>query len=207
MEENNRSSLPLGPFYRDERFLHALRITAVSFVVLVVLSLAAGLLFPSIPANLAQQFHHMVDEAGLVDESGAYDALAIFSHNLQAMAIAAFCGLIPFLHLPALLLGVNAMLLGAMAAHYVNSGLSLLLYLTGLFPHGIFELPAIVLSMTCGLYLCNYLTGRIIRRDQTPRQPVFRRIARVFCLAIAPLLLLAALLEAYVTPLILNSLL
>lgn len=207
MDENNRRELPLGPFYRDAAFMHMLRITAVAFAVLMVLGFVGGLLFPSMPASLAQQFRQMVDDAGIVDESGKFSALAIFLHNLQAMGWAVLYGLVPVLHLPALLLGVNSVLLGAMAAHYVNSGLSLLLYLAGLLPHGIFEIPAIVLSLACGLYLCSYLTRRIFRRDQTPRQPVFRRIAQVFCLAIVPLLALAAVLEAYVTPLILNSLL
>ena len=207
MEETNREALPLGPFYRDQRFMHMLRITAVAFAVLLVLASVVGLLVPSIPAELAQQFRRTMDDADVMNGDGSFNAVAIFLHNLDAMAWAVVYGLIPFLHLPALLLGVNAVLLGAMAAQYINSGMSLLLYLVGVIPHGIFEIPAIILALTCGLYLCSYLTGRIIRRSSTPRQPVFRRIAQVFCLVIAPLLVLAALVEAYVTPLILNSLL
>lgn len=204
-ERNNGRPVP-APFYRDPAFLHWVWLTTAAFAVLIVGAFVAGLLFPQLPANITEQFSQVVDEAGIVDENGEFSAMAIFVHNLRAMAMSVGYGVVPFLHLPALLLGLNAIILGCMAAYYVNNGVSLLLYLAGLVPHGIFEIPAIILSLACGLYLCTYLTGRIFRRERTPRQPVFRWIVQVFCLVIVPLLLAAALVEAYLTPLILNSL-
>ena len=67
MEETNREALPLGPFYRDQRFMHMLRITAVAFAVLLVLAFVVGLLVPSIPAELAQQFRQTMDDAGVMN--------------------------------------------------------------------------------------------------------------------------------------------
>lgn len=196
----------LPPFYRDSEFMHWVWMTAMAFAALIVVSFGAGLLLPSIPASISEQFSRVVEEAGVVDADGKYSAAALFIHNLQAMAMAVGYGLIPLIHLPAALLGLNAILIGSIGAYCVNNGVSLLFYLAGIMPHGIFELPAIILSLACGLYLCSYLTGRIFRRDKVPQKPVFRRIGRVFCMIIAPLLLIAALLEAYLTPLILSAL-
>jgi stage II sporulation protein M len=206
MDGRDSRTSALKPFYRDEAFLHWVWMTSAAFALLIVLAFIGGILFPKLPASIVAQFSQIVDEAGVADEGGRYSAKAIFLHNLQAMAAAVCYGLIPALHLPAVLLGMNAILLGGVAAYYVNNGISLLLYLAGIVPHGIFELPAIILALACGLYLCSYLTGRVFRRDRTPRQPVFRRIGRVFCLVIVPLLALAAMAEAYLTPLILNAL-
>ena len=38
---------------------------------------------------------------------------------------------------------------------------SLGVYLVGILPHGIFELPALVLFCAAGLYLCSRVTARV----------------------------------------------
>lgn len=63
-------------------------------------------------------------------------------------------GLIPFVPLSALALGTNALLLGAFAALYQHHGIGLGVYFIGILPHGIFELPALILSCALGLLIC-----------------------------------------------------
>lgn len=206
MAENNSGRMRWVPFYRDEGFRRWLWMTSAAFLVLIVGAFVVGLLFPALAESMANQFRQLVSDADIVRVDGHISVLGLFRHNVQAMLITILYGLIPALHLPVLLLGLNAILLGAMGAYYVNNGISLLVYLAGILPHGIFEIPAIVLALACGLYLCSYLTGRILHREDTPQQPVFMRIFRVFVLVITPLLAAAAVLEAYATPAILNVL-
>jgi stage II sporulation protein M len=136
-----------------------------------------------------------------VDEVGNLSAVALLSNNLQACTMIMLYGLIPFVHLTALALGMNAMLLGVLAAYYVTNGISMLVYLAALIPHGIFEFPALILAFAMGLYVCGQLSRRC-RQDETavPLAECMLLILRLLALVLLPLLAAAALMEAYVTP-------
>ncbi len=192
--------------YRDEAFLRYLRDTAIAFLVLIVGSFVVGLFAPTIPVKIVSQFNQAVADAGIADESGKYSALPIFIHNLQAALSAILYGFIPFLFLPALALGTNSMLLGFVGAHYVNNGQSFLLYLAAILPHGIFELPALVLAMACGLFLCSRVTHRIRAGEKGVVRLAIHQILRIILWQILPLLFIAALVETYLTTAILNIL-
>ena len=154
--------------------------TAAAFGVLVLLGFAAGMIFPDMAQQTLQNF------------------------AAQASLLSMLYGLIPFLPLSALALGTNALMLGAFAAIYQQQGIGLGVYVLGVLPHGIFELSALILSCALGLLLCRTGTERILKKSDTP---FFRRVLdciRVFLTFSVPLLLVAALIETYVTPALLN---
>ena len=110
-------------------------------------------------------------------------------------------GLVPFVRLSAMALGLNAVMLGWLAAVYVRSGLSLALYLAALIPHAIFEIPAMLLAFGVGLYVCGQVTRRLRGNEQTRSiTSCLSLMGQTLLLALAPLLLAAAFVEAYVTP-------
>lgn len=205
MERTSGISRLLPGIYRDEAFRRWLRITGVAFVALTVGSYAVGALKPDLAASVYQWLSESARESGVQDEAGNISALSLFVHNIRAMMFIILYGAIPFIYLPALLLGVNAAGLGFVGAHCTNNGLSLLVYLAGVLPHGIFELTAVVLSLSAGFYLCEYVTKRIRTKEKGVAIAAFSRTAQLLFLHIAPLLLVAALIEAYVTPAILRA--
>ena len=131
----------LRDFFRSQDFRHTLLITGGAFAALIVLAFAAGLIFPAVPAQVLTLFSQQMADAGVVSESGSISVPALFWNNLRAMVLSVLYGFIPFIYLPALSLGVNALLLGLFAAYFLNNGISMLAYLGGILPHGIFELP------------------------------------------------------------------
>ena len=189
----------IGDFWRQEygRFVG---MTAIAFLVLTVLAYIAGRLFPDIPVTVMSYFNDMIDSSGIVQEDGSFSAVALFLNNLQAMALSVLYGFIPFLFLPALSLGVNSIILGALAALYSNNGFSLLMLLAGILPHGIFELPALVLSLAAGLCLCQNINHYIRKNEKGVMKPLMLNLLRVICLLVLPLLVVAAVMECYVTP-------
>lgn len=203
MEFIKRQFGALKAFYRKD-YGHFLFITAVAFLVLVVLSYVAGLLLREQAMSLMQWFGEQVVDLGVMDESGNFSTLALFFNNFRAMITGAAYGFIPFIYLPAISLGVNAMLLGVFAAVYSAQGISLLLYLAGILPHGIFELPALVLSIACGLYLCRTITDFVRHNTKGVVRSALANIARVIVINIIPLLLIAAVVEANITPVVMN---
>ena len=168
----------------------------------MVLTCVGCLLIPGLLDLLSGVMGNLtVDLDAVTDESGNLSALAVFVSNLQATTFIMLYGLLPFVQLPAMALGLNAVLLGWLAAVYVRNGLSLALYLAALIPHAIFELPAMMLAFGVGLYTCGQLTRRL-RGNEEARSVTgcLSLMGQTLLLALAPLLLAAAFVEAYVTP-------
>lgn len=186
----------LGGFWREE-YGRWVGMTAIAFLVLVVLSYIAGRLFPEIPAAILTYFNEVVADSGIVRDDGSFSALALFGNNLRAMVLSTLYGFIPFLYLPALSMGVNAILLG-MVASSVNG--QWLLLAAGILPHGIFELPALCLSLAAGLCLCQNINRYIRKNEKGIMKPLLLNILRVTGLVVIPLLVVAAIMESYVTP-------
>ena len=186
----------IGDFWRAE-YGRYVGMTAAAFLVLLVLAYAAGRLFPDIPVTVISAFNEDIAGSGIVQEDGSFNVLALFANNLRAMVLGVLYGFIPFLYLPALALGVNAAILGMLAS--LIDGQWLLLA-AGILPHGIFELPALFLSLAAGLCLCKNINVYIRKNEKGIMKPLLLNILRVVVLLVLPLLVIAAVMETYVTP-------
>lgn len=194
----------LRAFWQGE-YSHFLFITAVAFGVIVVLAYIAGYFLPEQCELVVGFFSAAVSDSGLVDEAGHFSAVGLFFNNFRAMLLSAVYGFIPFVYFPAFSLGVNGVLLGMMAAYYTHHNISLLVYLAGILPHGIFELPALVVSLACGLYLCKSVTEYVRKNEKGVMRPLITNMAWLFLLVLVPLLAAAAVVESYITPIVLNA--
>ena len=122
------------------------RRAAIVAPLLTLVGFAAAWFFPQLTDHVMGVLEQAIDSAGLGTVTETRDmAAAIFANNLTAAFSAILWGLVPFAYLAAFPLGFNFFLIGALGAYYVRSGSSLGVYLVGILPHGIFELPALVL--------------------------------------------------------------
>lgn len=193
----------LREFLVSPAFSYEVRRSAAAFGILVALSFGGGLALPEVRDLVAEWMFSAAEQ--VAGEEGRISMWALLSNNLTACGLSILYGLLPFLYYPALALGLNAVILGGLGAYYVANGYPLGLYLAGLLPHGVFELPALILSFSGGLYLCGQLTRRLRKRETA--MPLLQSgacLSMVYMVLIAPLLLAAAYLEAYVTPLIVS---
>ena len=117
-----------------------------AFAGIVVLGFAFSLLSPTRADAVIAYYAQMLGQSGVADEGGNIQFFPLLINNLVAMALSLVYGLIPFLRLPALTLGTNGAILGLFAGYYMRQNISLLKYLLGILPHGIFELTALILS-------------------------------------------------------------
>lgn len=198
MSALHTSLTALRGFLRSPDFSYELRRCAAAFPILFLIAFGGSFLFPELRDGIVEAM--AVQLSALSDAQGTFSAAMLLGNNLTACAISILYGLLPFVYLPALALGSNAMLLGMLAAYYVAHGYSLTLYLAALLPHGVFELPALVLSFAAGLYLCADLTRRCRKKPSPPFLQTAAQLSRVYLLLVVPLLAAAALVEAYVTP-------
>lgn len=92
---------------------------------------------------------------------------------------------------------INGLLLGAVYV-YGSSQIGTLATLAGLLPHGIIELPVMIVASTYGFWLGIKFARRIFLHESV--RPAFKQVMKNYAIIILPLLLIAALIETYITP-------
>ena len=144
---------------------------------------------------------------GLAQANQHFSALFIFDNNLRAILLVFLGGIISFSVLGMIAYLINVSLVGVVLGAIKLIGYSPgLLFAAGLLPHGIFEIPALMLASAVGLRM-----GVVLVTPQPGKsmgQVVFELLAdwsKVLLGVVVPLLAIAALIEAYITPAILLS--
>lgn len=170
-----------------------------------LLGAGLSLLQPDAAMAALQNFMEQAAQSGVIDGEGQMSVFALLMNNWRAMLISALYGLIPFLFLPLVSLLTNGVLIGVMFGIYQANGMSLAALLAGLIPHGVFELPALIFSIACGVRLCRNMCLLVINNPQkAPFMALAEDLLRVLVLVIAPLTMAAAFVECYVTPVVME---
>ena len=142
---------------------------------------------------------------GLANLQDTINAPFLFMNNTRAVALIFLAGLVSFSVLGVLLYMLNIGLIGGVYALLELLGLQPLpIFLAGVLPHGIFELPALVIGAAVVLYM-----GVAIVTPQTGKSmgeviiELFADWTKIFLGLVVPLLAVAAVIEAYITPVLL----
>jgi stage II sporulation protein M len=133
---------------------------------------------------------------------GSINAPSLFLNNTRAVAFIFLAGLVSFSVLGILLYMVNIGVIGGLFALFELLGMNPWpMFLAGVAPHGIFEIPALIIGSAVVLYI-----GASIVTPQTGKsmgEVILELLAdwvKIFLGVVVPLLAIAALIEAYITP-------
>ena len=193
-------------FYRQD--LGSVVFTAGwAFAGIIALSFAGSLLFPEQADGIVEKFTQLLQQSGMASDDGSVVFSALLLNNLSAMVMATVYGLLPFIRLPALTLGVNGATLGLYAGYYVHQGIPLWKYLVGILPHGIFEIPALILSAALGLYLCRTVSDALLKKRTGSVRAALGQCGQILLWWVLPLIAVAAVIETYVTPVLFQAVL
>lgn len=145
--------------------------------------------------------------ATLININQDFSAPFIFAHNLRAVILILLAGLVSFSVLGMLVYIVNLSMVGALLGVFQLLGFSpFTLAVSGLLPHGIFEIPALILAsaamLRIGVVLVTPQMGRSMGEVVLEQLADWTKIAVGVVL---PLLLIASVIETYITPLLLAS--
>jgi uncharacterized membrane protein SpoIIM required for sporulation len=144
--------------------------------------------------NPGQRVHDEEEGQGQHRHSAQTEAAfsaQLIRHNIEVALLAAALG-VTFGIGTALLLFENGVLLGAVAIHYTRQGFGL--FMTAwLLPHGVFEIPSILIAGQAGFYLAHLLLRR--REDRNVRQSM--REWLVLVAGLAMMLVWAGIMEAF----------
>ncbi len=123
--------------------------------------------------------------------------LSIFIHN-AAIAAGMFLFGIIFGIFPVILIFFNGYSIG-LVSYLLIEKVGLRTTLIGLLPHGIFEIPAILLAASLGLRLGIYTFNRIFRKTHEDFKPFFFSLFYIFIMIVLPILFIASFVETFIT--------
>jgi stage II sporulation protein M len=130
-------------------------------------------------------------------------AAAIFLNN-AVKALLVMVGGIAIGLLPAVFLIVNGAALGFVLSSSIPSR-GVLAALLAILPHGVFELPAVILATSMGLLLGRCAVNKFFHAGETRISDELALALKFFVRTVVPLLLIAALVEAFVTSALVKS--
>lgn len=166
--------------------------------------LVSGLATPANIASLISEDIAALEELGglLASLPLALVVVIIFVKNVSVLLLS--FTLSPIFNLvPVLALTVNGWLLGFLSV-IVTSEKSLGFVLAALLPHGIFEIPALILGEAAALSFGTALILALLKKERRSLLlPNLKRNLRYLVIALV-LLLPAAIIETFVTPLLLD---
>jgi len=172
-------------------------------VCLFGIGMASGLATPVGVTNLlAEDLAALEELSAILVPFQVFTAIFIFLKNVSALLLSFIFSPILGL-LPILALTVNGWLLSSISVVVVQEE-SLGLLLAGLLPHGIFELPALIMgeaaALSFGALAITALVSKGRRNQLLPGLKQNLRYLTVACILLLP----AAIIETYITPLFLT---
>lgn len=151
-----------------------------------LLSSLIGFIFPVFFKG--EIFNYLQTISASIENLSLFEIISfIFFNNLKSAFLALFFG-IAFGIIPLVALISNGYILGFVANYVFNQDGIFVLW--KILPHGIFELPAILISVAIGLNL-----GFNVLNKKFKFKEYFLRAIRFFVLVIIPLLIIAAIIE------------
>ncbi len=167
------------------------------------IGLVFGLTSPtSIASLLSEEIAALAEFSSILAPFNFLTAILIFIKNASALLLSFALSPI-FCLLPILALTVNGWLIAFVSTTVIQEE-SLSYLLAGLLPHGIFELPALIMAQAAALSFGTMAILALLQRERRKLVlPCLKQNLRYLMVAIV-LLLPAAIIETYVTPLLLT---
>lgn len=190
--------------YYRKNLMSLFTILLLCFIGVTILGAVALVSQKEVVLSFMREITEVFENSEVMEDNMIHYFPLLFN-NLRVGGLCILLGLVPFLFIPVIILLVNALVLSFVAAFSLNTEIGIGFFLLGIIPHGIFEIPAIVLGATTGLTICRYLTGLILgRRTGAEMKDALSGAVHVFVFLITPLFILAAVIETYFTPLLIS---
>ncbi|WNY27305.1 stage II sporulation protein M [Methanolapillus ohkumae] len=184
------------------------RIYTIWMAVVLVICFAVGYFISGSNPELSDELMKTIEQAmsGMNMDDSFQLFLQIFFNNARIALFAIAFGIVLGLF-PLFIAIANGLMIGIVSEYIVRTqGLSYLL--VGILPHGILELPAIVLAAGVGVRLGAVVFSKLVGRKVTWAS-FFKELSKAgygYFYLIVPMLLVAAAIEVYVTGTLLDVL-
>lgn len=182
-----------------------LRFIAIVSIVFFVSGFASYFAVKCLPQETLQEIYTniaaMFAGKDVINPDGSLSFIGILWNNIRAGVIISITGVVPFLFLPLFYIVLNSGLISAILAilSVFSEENVLLMVVKFILPHGIFEIPALILEGAIGMKFCAFLCRKIFGKAKEERFLMhLKGSLGVFLIYVVPLLIIAAFIEAVV---------
>jgi stage II sporulation protein M len=183
----------------DSPLTDALIITFLLFLTTMCVGWIGAAHDPAVGQELLKLFEKEV--AGEMTGENPVDmCVKLFANNLEA-CIFLFIGGASFGIFTIFIMSLNGIVIGAIM-EIVSKNHSALFVAAAILPHGVFEIPAFIISGALGIMLAQSLIAEWYGEADTA--VVAELYARHFILWVIPLVAIAATVEAFITPVVIH---
>jgi stage II sporulation protein M len=138
-------------------------------------------------------------DKGLDDLSAGPLSIKIFLNNTQIALMIMFLSLIPLLPIGLSICLLNGGTIGLVAFVFYLKTNNLLLLVLSILPHGIIEIPTIFYTASLGMLIWKKITLSVFNKKDDVKFS-FLKALKCFLFIVVPLLMIAALIESFITP-------
>ena len=178
---------------------NAIIVTLLLFFTTITVGWIGSAANPSVGQDLMKLFEKEV--AGAMDGADPADmCVKLFTNNLQA-CILLFLGGASFGILTIFIMSLNGIVIGAIM-EIVHKDHTPMFVAAAIVPHGIFEIPAFILAGAIGILLAQSLIAEWYGSGDTAADA--RGYGKLFVMVVLPLLATAAIVEAFITPVVIH---
>ncbi|WP_335870879.1 stage II sporulation protein M [Bacillus sp. 2205SS5-2] len=179
-----------------------------SYLLLLGSALASFWFIQFLPIDINEFFSQIQEKFQKISNQNSDSAITwtIFLNNMRVSAMIMVLGLIPIIILPHFLLLVNGVIIGVVLHFVKASGVSLFpVIVFGLAPHGITELTGFVYAASIGAFVGVNIWRIVFKHKKAVsfKDSVLMSI-NSFLFVVFPLILVSALIEGYLTSLLLE---
>ena len=154
---------------------------------------------PAVGDQIYTMFQDVV-VTGVASDSAAVMSLQIFINNVQICALI-FLGGATFGLLTLLLLMTNGIVIGALIEVLLRD-VSASVLIIGLLPHGMFEIPSVLVSAALGMIVARGLWEELAGKGNALDSAKYA--GRLFIMYVVPFTFIAACIEGFLTPLMME---
>lgn len=186
--------------YYEVNMKNIFPVTILLFVLTMSLTSIVISANPGLATKLLFQTSSLVDAnvtiIGLLPTIVKYCSL-----SLCAIAL----GMLPFVYLSSLFSIMIGAMIGILFGSIPISSITYSMIFAHILPHGLISITTILFACSCGNYLCKCITLHIThkRRLESIKRLVFE-LLRIYVLVIVPLMILASLLQVFITPIFIS---
>jgi stage II sporulation protein M len=178
---------------------NAIIVTLLLFFTTIMVGWVGSAQNPSVGQDLMKLFEKEI--AGQMNGTNPFDMCTkLFTNNLQA-CILLFLGGASFGILTIFIMSLNGIVIGAIM-EIASKNHSALYVAAAILPHGIFEIPAFIISGSLGILLAQSMIAEWYGDTDTAAEAL--RFSRLFILYVLPLVAIAACVEAFITPVVIH---
>lgn len=177
---------------------HILKLFLLTLGTMVLLTIAFFYYYEQNPASAIEEIQSFkATTANLITSDNKISFIALFLNNIKAGTFYLLFGFIAPLSVLVTVILTKSLGASLVYSQVENSIPAWKGLLVNVLPHGVFEISAVCLCISVGLYVGTYWLrkNKVYRGQQLVKYTVILYVCFVF-----PLMLLAALIEAYITP-------